>query len=112
MILGRDGRKHARHCAYAYGLLWRPSTTASMFFGMDTRTREKRSEIMAAVRSKDTTPELAVRHLIFALGYRYRLHDKRLPGTPDLAFPSRKKAIFIHGCFWHGHEGCSRLFGA
>ena len=63
---------------------------------------------MAAIRGKDTSPELAVRKMVYALGYRYRLHDPKLPGRPDLVFPSRKKAIFVHGCFWHRHNGCRR----
>jgi DNA mismatch endonuclease (patch repair protein) len=62
---------------------------------------------MARVRSRDTKPELLVRRLLHSRGYRYRLHDKKLPGTPDLVFPRRKKVIFIHGCFWHRHQGCS-----
>jgi DNA mismatch endonuclease (patch repair protein) len=67
---------------------------------------EKRSLIMAAVRSKNTKPEMAVRRLVHGLGYRYRLHAKELPGHPDLAFPSRKKIVFVHGCFWHRHPRC------
>ena len=63
---------------------------------------------MASVRSKDTKPELVVRRLLHSLGYRYRLHRRDLPGTPDICFPARKKAIFVHGCFWHRHEGCIR----
>lgn len=74
---------------------------------MDTVTIEKRSEIMSKVRSKNTSSELTVRKLIFSLGYRYRLHAKNLPGKPDLVFPGRKKVIFVHGCFWHGHN-CKR----
>ncbi|MDN7485988.1 very short patch repair endonuclease [Burkholderia orbicola] len=66
-----------------------------------------RSRIMRAVRSKDTRPELEVRRLLFSRGYRYRLHRKDLAGSPDLVFPGRKKVIFIHGCFWHGHD-CRR----
>lgn len=62
---------------------------------------------MARVRSKDTRPELFVRRLVFAMGYRYRLHAKGLPGCPDLVFRSRQKVIFVHGCFWHRHEGCA-----
>lgn len=62
---------------------------------------------MQAVRSKDTKPELAVRRLACELGYRYRLHRKDLPGKPDLAFIGRRKAVFVHGCFWHGHD-CAR----
>lgn len=78
-----------------------------MIDSMDTRTPAKRSEIMSAVRTKDTGPELAVRRLLFTAGYRYRLHKKGLPGIPDIVFPSRKKAVFVHGCFWHGHN-CSK----
>lgn len=70
----------------------------------DTRSPTKRRQIMQAVKTTDTGPELIVRRLLFAHGYRYRLHDKRLPGKPDIVFPSRRKAIFVHGCFWHGHE--------
>ena len=66
-----------------------------------------RSRIMRAVRSKDTKPELEVRRLLFSLGYRYRLHCKDLAGSPDLVFPGRRKVIFVHGCFWHGHD-CPR----
>jgi DNA mismatch endonuclease, patch repair protein len=73
---------------------------------MDTLTVTQRSERMARIRSKDTKPELAIRRLLFGLGYRYRLHRKDLPGSPDLVFPVRKKVVFVHGCFWHAHEGC------
>lgn len=62
---------------------------------------------MRAVKSKDTKPELRVRSLIHRLGYRFRLHRRDIPGTPDIAFPGRRKVIFIHGCFWHGHN-CKR----
>lgn len=61
---------------------------------------------MAAVKSKDTKPELAVRKYLHNLGFRYRLHNKLLPGKPDLVLAKRNTAIFVHGCFWHGHEGC------
>lgn len=63
---------------------------------------------MQAIRSKDTKPELRVRRLLHALGYRYRVHFKDLTGKPDIAFTRRRKVIFVHGCFWHGHqaEGC------
>ena len=73
---------------------------------MDTLTAEQRSERMALIRSKDTRPELLVRRSLHALGYRSRLHRRDLSGAPDLVFPSRKTAVFVHGCFWHGHEGC------
>ena len=65
-----------------------------------------RSEMMAAVRSKDTRPEMLVRRLLHAQGYRYRLHRADLPGKPDIVLPSKRKVIFVHGCFWHVH-GCS-----
>lgn len=67
------------------------------------RTQEGRSRIMAAIRSKNTKPELVVRRLLHSLGYRFRLHRKDLPGNPDLVFTARRKAIFVHGCFWHQH---------
>jgi len=63
-----------------------------------------RSANMRAIRSKDMLPELAVRSLVHRLGYRFRLHRSELPGKPDLVFPSRRKVIFVHGCFWHSHE--------
>lgn len=62
---------------------------------------------MARVRSRDTKPEMIVRRLLHALGYRYRLHRRDLPGKPDIAFIGKRKAIFVHGCFWHGHD-CPR----
>lgn len=67
-------------------------------------TPEQRSQHMAKIRSKDTKPELRVRRTLHREGYRYLVHDKRLPGSPDLVFPSRRKAIFVHGCFWHAHD--------
>src|SRR5258706_9190625 len=70
---------------------------------MDKLTPQERSENMRRIRSKGTKPELAVRSLVHQLGYRYRLHDKNLPGKPDLVFSSRRKIIFVHGCFWHQH---------
>jgi DNA mismatch endonuclease, patch repair protein len=69
----------------------------------DTISPERRSENMRRIRSKDMKPEMAVRRLVHGMGYRYRLHRNDLPGKPDLAFPSRRKAIFVHGCFWHQH---------
>lgn len=73
---------------------------------MDTLSPLERSERMGRVRSKDTKPELAVRRLVHSLGYRYRLHRTDLPGCPDLVFSSRGKVIFVHGCYWHRHQGC------
>ncbi len=70
-------------------------------------TAEQRSRIMRVVKGADTTPELAVRRLAHGMGYRFRLHRKDLPGKPDLTFPGLRKVIFVHGCFWHGHD-CAR----
>lgn len=61
---------------------------------------------MASIRGKDTRPELALRSALFAVGFRYRLHQRGLPGSPDLVFPKYRAALFVHGCFWHRHEGC------
>lgn len=66
----------------------------------------ERSERMSLIRDKDSTPEMKLRRLIHGMGFRYRLHVKELPGKPDLVFPSRRAVIFMHGCFWHRHEGC------
>ncbi|MEO5759145.1 MAG: DNA mismatch endonuclease Vsr [Mesorhizobium sp.] len=71
---------------------------------MDTLSTSERSERMARIHARDTKPELVVRRLLHAMGYRYRLHRGDLPGKPDIAFGKRKKAIFIHGCFWHRHD--------
>jgi DNA mismatch endonuclease (patch repair protein) len=70
---------------------------------VDNITPEKRSSQMRLIRSIDTKPEMLVRRLVHSLGYRYRLHKRDLPGTPDLVFGSRQKVIFVHGCFWHRH---------
>jgi len=72
----------------------------------DTFSRAKRSEIMRAVKGRDTKPEVALRKALFARGFRYRLHGD-LPGRPDLVFAARRAVIFVHGCFWHGHD-CPR----
>ena len=68
---------------------------------------EKRSAVMARVKGKNTTPEMKVRKALTGLGARYRLHRRDLPGSPDIVLPGRRLAIFVHGCFWHGHD-CSR----
>src|ERR1700685_3144781 len=72
----------------------------------DNLTSAQRSRAMRAVRTKGTAPELIVRSLLHRLGYRFRLHRKDLPGSPDIVFPSRRAAVFVHGCFWHRHPGC------
>ena len=74
---------------------------------MDPLTTEERSRQMGRVRSKNTKVEMTIRRLVFAMGYRYRLHRADLPGKPDMVFPARHKVIFTHGCFWHRHEGCN-----
>lgn len=74
---------------------------------IDRLSTEHRSQLMRRVRSKDTEPEFRVRRLVHGMGYRYRLHRRDLPGTPDLTFPGRRKVIFVHGCFWHQHD-CPR----
>jgi len=70
----------------------------------DIFIKEKRSQIMSGISGKDTKPEMIIRKALFSEGYRYRLHRKDLPGKPDIVFPSKKKVIFINGCFWHGHN--------
>jgi DNA mismatch endonuclease, patch repair protein len=71
---------------------------------MDTLSVQERSERMRRVRSRDTNPEKSLRKLVWALGYRYRKHRRDVPGHPDLAFVGRRRAIFLHGCFWHRHD--------
>lgn len=74
---------------------------------MDTRTPEQRRRIMQSVKQKNTKPELVIRQVLHRLGYRFRLHRKDLPGRPDIVLPRHRKAIFVHGCFWHWH-GCPK----
>ena len=75
---------------------------------MDVYNKKKRSEIMAHVKGRDTKPELLVRSIVHRMGFRFRLHAQDLPGNPDLVLPRHQKTIFVHGCFWHGHNRCSR----
>jgi DNA mismatch endonuclease (patch repair protein) len=74
----------------------------------DSVTPVQRSANMARVKGKDTKPEKIVRSILHGMGYRFRLHRKDLPGKPDIVLPKHRKVIFVHGCFWHGHEGCHR----
>lgn len=74
----------------------------------DTFTPEVRSRTMRAVKNRNTKPEIIVRRLLHAMGYRFRLHRKDLPGSPDIVLPRHKKVVFVHGCLWHGHCGCKR----
>jgi DNA mismatch endonuclease (patch repair protein) len=72
----------------------------------DIFDKKTRSKIMSSIRSKDTKPELLVRKFLFSKGFRFRVNDKKLPGKPDIVLPKYKTVIFVHGCFWHGHEDC------
>ena len=70
------------------------------------KVSEQRSRNMSAIKSKNTKPEIAVRRLLHSMGYRFRLHRKDLPGSPDIVLPKYKTVIFVHGCFWHRHKNC------
>lgn len=72
----------------------------------DVHSKEVRSFNMGRIKGKDTKPEMLVRSFLFNKGFRYRLHDKKLPGKPDMVFPKYRTVVFINGCFWHGHKGC------
>jgi DNA mismatch endonuclease (patch repair protein) len=74
----------------------------------DVFSKEKRSWIMSRITGGDTEPEIIVRKMLHAMGYRFRLHVRHLPGKPDIVLPRHRKVVFVHGCFWHGHEGCPR----
>lgn len=73
---------------------------------VDVVDKETRRRMMSGIRAKNTKPEMLVRKILFAAGYRFRLHRRELPGAPDVVLPGRKVAIFVHGCFWHRHAGC------
>lgn len=73
---------------------------------MDIWDKQKRTDVMARIRSKDTKPEIMLRKSLFAQGFRYRINYKKLPGKPDIVLPKYKTVIFVNGCFWHGHENC------
>jgi DNA mismatch endonuclease (patch repair protein) len=103
------GKKEARQLSHVWGC--RTAISARFRYlcpVADSLSKAERSERMSRVRNRDTKPELVVRGMIHRLGFRYRLHDRRLPGSPDIIFRSRRKAIFVHGCFWHRHpdESC------
>ncbi|TPK97348.1 very short patch repair endonuclease, partial [Mesorhizobium sp. B2-4-14] len=72
----------------------------------DTLTPAERSERMSRIRSCDTKPEIALRKALHGLGFRFRLHSRRLPGKPDIVLPKHRTVVFVHGCFWHRHRGC------
>jgi DNA mismatch endonuclease (patch repair protein) len=75
---------------------------------VDNKTPLQRKKNMTAVKSKDTKPELILRKFLFSHGFRYRVNEKKLPGTPDIVLPKYKTVILVNGCFWHGHEGCKK----
>ena len=79
-----------------------PPTNTKLFFDVDPVVSDR----MRRIRKIDTKPEIVVRRLAHRMGYRFRLHRRDLPGTPDIVFPSRRRVIQVHGCFWHQHEGC------
>ncbi len=75
---------------------------------VDCFCEEKRSWVMSRIKGCNTKPEMIVRSMVFRMGFRFRLHRRDLPGTPDIVLPKLNKIIFVHGCFWHGHEECSK----
>ena len=109
ILLGRCNFPQVSHrlgfCSGGF-LSYHPATVVRIAGFMDTLSRVERSKRMALVRGKDTKPELLVRKIVRSCGYRFRLNVSNLPGKPDIVFPNRRKAIFVHGCFWHRHPGC------
>ena len=75
---------------------------------MDRMSEQQRHRNMAAIHSSSTKPEVKLRHELWKRGFRYRINDKRLPGSPDIVLPKYRTVIFVHGCFWHGHKGCKK----
>ena len=87
----------------------KPARLAQVSYMADVFTKEKRSEVMSHIRGRDTKPELALRPMLHPLRYRFTVNgpkNKTLPGRPDIVLPKYRTVIFVHGCFWHGHEGC------
>lgn len=87
-------------------MAWLASMLSNRSCRLDIMSKQHRSKVMSLIRSKNTRPEIAVRKMVFAMGRRYRLHVRNLPGCPDLVFARDRKLIFVHGCFWHQHAGC------
>lgn len=77
---------------------------------VDIISKERRSWNMSRIRSKNTKPEMVVRSMLHRMGFRFRLHDRKLPGNPDIVLPKYRTVIFVHGCFWHRHSGCSYAY--
>lgn len=92
----------ARH----YGKIWYKNLCKMSGTEMDRISREARSRNMSHIRSRHTAPEMVVRRLVHSLGYRYRLHEKSLPGQPDIYLKRHRAVVFVHGCFWHQHRNC------
>jgi DNA mismatch endonuclease (patch repair protein) len=93
---------------FPIGAVMSSATIYGSSYPVESPADQPRSELMARVAQRNTRPEMAVRRVAHALGYRFRLHRRDLPGSPDIVFPSRRKVIFVHGCFWHRHEGCRK----
>ncbi|MET4577211.1 DNA mismatch endonuclease (patch repair protein) [Ottowia thiooxydans] len=106
-VLRDEGLSWAENFSYASQLL-RACYKGMHLVGdlMDIVSPEKRSQMMAGIKGKNTKPEMIVRKLVHGMGFRFRLHRKTLPGSPDLVFPRLRRVIFVHGCFWHRHPGC------
>ena len=83
-------------------------SVGASLYDMDRHAKADRSRMMSSVRARDTQPEIIVRSKLHRLGFRFRLHRADLPGKPDIVFPGLRKVIFVHGCFWHQHQGCSK----
>jgi DNA mismatch endonuclease, patch repair protein len=100
---GACAKSASEFCVLQSARSFKPARTRCDRTMADRVSPARRSAIMAKVGSRNTGPEMVVRRALHAKGYRYTLHERRLPGSPDLCFPKRHKAIFVHGCFWHGH---------
>lgn len=112
--ISRSGKNFYARCVAIHGINVKDEADHMLprlnerAFSMDKVPPEKRSLIMAQVRGRDTRPEKIVRSVLHRMGYRFRLHRKDLPGSPDIVLPKFHTAIFVNGCFWHRHPGCKR----
>lgn len=102
-----ESSQHAPEFECDYSLV-ECSLELCQVFQMDVLTKKQRSLNMSRIKGKNTKPELLVRSLLHRLGFRFRLHRKDLPGSPDIVFPGKKSVIFVHGCYWHRHNGCPK----
>lgn len=101
-----DATQQFRHKQLVLKFGYRLTNYAFTLSCMDTLSPIERSARMSLIKGKNSRPEMKIRKLVYSLGYRYRLHVKTIPGSPDLVFRGKKKIIFVHGCFWHRHESC------